>query len=413
MRPASRIVLILSAGLNLVLAGILLRHLQRASSPLSSGPAPMMRSRAASPVGPLSNSAPAVTFVTNRFHWRQIESRDYDRYIANLRAVGCPEATLRDIVIADVRKSYDQKAALVPMQVGFWTGGARRAAAAREREQSQRALQTEKDELLVRLLGPDVNQDEQEDHGNDLTRDAIMRFVIGPVPERCYHQVPALMQKWEDQGKEIESQAGGFLLPEDYARLRGLRDRMLVELHRVLTSEQFDEFAQRLGLVGHEDDALEAARLGPGEWRQVARLSVEVYGPFDRGVFDKLPEQEGVSASQDQLFQDGLKRILGETGYAHYRREKDPGFQAASAVAQQNQLPREIAVKVYEIRQLLEAESGRLHEDSSLDPAVQQSQLNALRDISRAEVRKLFGEKAYAALLRQGNNVWLTNNVAP
>jgi hypothetical protein len=39
------------------------------------------------------------------FHWSQIESADYPSYIANLRAIGCPEQTIRDIITADVDSS--------------------------------------------------------------------------------------------------------------------------------------------------------------------------------------------------------------------------------------------------------------------------------------------------------------------
>ena len=34
------------------------------------------------------------------FDWRMVESEDYKKYIANLCAVGCPEKTIRDIIIA-------------------------------------------------------------------------------------------------------------------------------------------------------------------------------------------------------------------------------------------------------------------------------------------------------------------------
>src|SRR3954462_879248 len=40
--------------------------------------------------------------TTNGFQWASVESPDYREYIANLRAIGCPEETIRDIVIADV-----------------------------------------------------------------------------------------------------------------------------------------------------------------------------------------------------------------------------------------------------------------------------------------------------------------------
>jgi hypothetical protein len=40
------------------------------------------------------------------FTWRQIESSDYRAYIANIRSIGCPEQTIRDIIVADVHGLY-------------------------------------------------------------------------------------------------------------------------------------------------------------------------------------------------------------------------------------------------------------------------------------------------------------------
>ena len=36
--------------------------------------------------------------------WRKVESEDYKQYIENLRAIGCPEETIEDIIVADVNK---------------------------------------------------------------------------------------------------------------------------------------------------------------------------------------------------------------------------------------------------------------------------------------------------------------------
>src|SRR5688572_3338595 len=47
----------------------------------------------------------------SRFSWRFLESPDFKQYIANLRAVGCPEQTIQDIIIADVNKLYAGKEA--------------------------------------------------------------------------------------------------------------------------------------------------------------------------------------------------------------------------------------------------------------------------------------------------------------
>src|ERR1043165_9088738 len=43
------------------------------------------------------------------FSWSEIESPDYQQYIANLRDIGCPEQTIRDIIVADVNQLYERK----------------------------------------------------------------------------------------------------------------------------------------------------------------------------------------------------------------------------------------------------------------------------------------------------------------
>src|SRR5579871_1431151 len=55
-----------------------------------------------SPPSPIPK--PVTIVKTNEFHWAHLESEDYRDYIARLRAIGCPEETIRDIIIADVEK---------------------------------------------------------------------------------------------------------------------------------------------------------------------------------------------------------------------------------------------------------------------------------------------------------------------
>lgn len=55
---------------------------------------------------------PAAPSAANiPFQWIQIESSDYRQYAANLRAIGCPEQTLREIILADIQDLYAAKRA--------------------------------------------------------------------------------------------------------------------------------------------------------------------------------------------------------------------------------------------------------------------------------------------------------------
>jgi hypothetical protein len=59
--------------------------------------------------------SPASTSPTNwpKFDWRLVESADYVTYVKNLRAIGCPEQTIRDIVTADVMQAFSARRAQV------------------------------------------------------------------------------------------------------------------------------------------------------------------------------------------------------------------------------------------------------------------------------------------------------------
>src|SRR5688572_16545801 len=47
---------------------------------------------------------PPIVVRTNAFDWGQLESEDYRTYINRLRTIGCPEETIRDLIIADLEK---------------------------------------------------------------------------------------------------------------------------------------------------------------------------------------------------------------------------------------------------------------------------------------------------------------------
>jgi hypothetical protein len=78
------------------------------------------------------------------FQWSSLESEDYPTYIANLRKIGCPERTLRDIINGDLDGLY------APKQAGLAAQGL----SPREFTAAVEALRREKLALLNQLLEP-------------------------------------------------------------------------------------------------------------------------------------------------------------------------------------------------------------------------------------------------------------------
>ena len=110
-------------------------------------PAPAALAAPAEPaLPPVPNPAPP-------FHWRQVESPDYRAYIANLRRIGCPESTIRDIISADVANLYARRQAAVAREL--------RGAVRPDRptwEALERRLREEPALVVNALLGPDPHR---------------------------------------------------------------------------------------------------------------------------------------------------------------------------------------------------------------------------------------------------------------
>jgi hypothetical protein len=405
----NRALLIFSAGVNVALAAAAIHFLNRQTQ---FAPAPAIeRGGFDRPRSEESrtNADAQSSFVTNRFHWRMLESQDYEKYIANLRAVGCPEKTLRDIIVADVRKLYALKTAAVPLKAGFWSCGAIRETAERTRAEQQRALSSEQRELILRLLGSDLPMGSGETM-SELTSQALFRFMLGPVPDGVPERVAALMEKSEEASGAIQTGAGGLLLPGDEAKVRQILEGMVNDLKGVMTPEQFEEFNRRAVAINLVDKGFEAFPMTAAEFKEISRLHIDVYGAFDGRSFDGLfSGKDGEDEEKNQEFERRLKTYLGASRFAEYERGKDPEFRDMRSAAEEAGLPAETAVKIFEIKQLLQGEQEQLKEDHSLAAGEREAQARQMAATTQDEVRRLMGPEAFQKYVAEGHGQWLTN----
>ncbi|MSU33587.1 MAG: hypothetical protein EXS36_00435 [Pedosphaera sp.] len=165
-------------GLNVILAvvaivlgsvaanfGLRLRHLQSQADAVAFRDATMDPETTAGPVIMESSTLPASKEnreesppALDRASWKRLEADDYPTYIRNLRQTGCPESTIRDIIMGNLNRNFaSQRAQLTtPSVPPFWqsvpklSGGELQA-----REEQLRALDQKKKEMLRSLLGID------------------------------------------------------------------------------------------------------------------------------------------------------------------------------------------------------------------------------------------------------------------
>src|SRR5262245_13956911 len=140
-----RACLVVSLGVNIALAVALL---------IPSRTARKNQTLTGAVAGNLPQAKTNVVVRRQFFTWREVESADYPTYVANLRDIGCPEQTIRDIIIADVNALYARRRAteiLTPEQQ-WWRASPDTNVVALAAAKS-RALDEERRTLLAKLLG--------------------------------------------------------------------------------------------------------------------------------------------------------------------------------------------------------------------------------------------------------------------
>jgi hypothetical protein len=116
-----------------------------------------------------------------------VESEDYREYIANLRAIGCPEKTIRDIILADVKELFAARCSQVlatnpPAQ--FWRANSQGNLSEEQRKYLQE-LAAQKRAVLKSLIGLDVMDAEDLSSGwLNPTAEAKARLEFLPENKR-------------------------------------------------------------------------------------------------------------------------------------------------------------------------------------------------------------------------------------
>ncbi len=94
----------------------------------------------------LQHELPAKDGSVKAFRWSQIESPDLSKYIANLRAIECPEGIIRDVITTAVGKIYEAKRVELMAKMPGSPGSAAIL-------QVQNRLRSEENDLVESLLG--------------------------------------------------------------------------------------------------------------------------------------------------------------------------------------------------------------------------------------------------------------------
>jgi len=319
-------------------------------------------------------AAPGKTNLVVRrqfFSWQELESAEYPTYVANLRDIGCPEQTIRDIIIADVNALYSRKRAtdVVTPEQQWWRSEPDSNVVALANEK-MRVLDDERRTLLARLLGPNWESGDLVNLPRPMRQGITLDGpILGQLPadtKQAIEEVSLRSQERLQAYLDTQRRDGKGVDPVELARLR---QQTRQELQRVLTPSQLEEF-----LLRYSDDAdhlraefgeLKFFNPSPDEFRAVFRAS----DSFDQQIALLANASDVNSVMQKKSLEDqrenAIKLALGSKRYEEYRILHDPTYRDALAAAQEAGAP-EAAATIYQINVATQAEQDRIRRDASL-----------------------------------------------
>ena len=384
-----RVLFFISLVVNLALAGVWLVSARRHA---------ISRAESAE-FGRSASTAVKTNVVIRRqfFTWSQVESEDYQKFIANLREIDCPEQTIRDIIIADVNALFAKRIATDPDIISpeqQWWRSEPDPDLVAAAEKRLHMLDTERRALLSQLLGLTWETGDlvslPRPSRPGLTLDGP---ILGYLPAELKQTIQEISTHANERLQaylDTQRQAG---VKPDAAEIARLRQLTRNEFAGVLTPQQLEEFLLRYSQASNnlrnELGQLKYFDASPEEFRAVFRAT----DPLDQQIELLTGKDDANSVLQRNSLlkqrEAAVKLALGRNRYQEYQFLHDPHFRDAVETAQKSGATPEAAQKIYEINQaaaeqLAAIRANTNYSDAQRTIALKQAELDQLKASAQA-----------------------------
>lgn len=382
----ARIILWLSLAINGALIVLLTRYLP---ADLPPSPTPGVTKR---PDKQSKTRDPKVVVRRLPFTWAQIESEDYRKYIENLRSIGCPEETVRDIIVAEIEHAFEIRKireVTVPERQ-WWTDNSDLDQLESVSDQVAR-LDQEKEVLLTELLGT----------GWRTPASPVNDFSIfdGPILSKMTEEkkraVLDIQARTLKRRTQTAADPGAASNPEE---LVALRAQTRAELAAILSPQELEEYLLR---HSYNSNVLREELRGFGANSNEFRAIFKARDPIDQQLLalgDKT--DPATTARRNELIRardEAVSGVLGVERFPLYKMTQDPLFRQAQEQAEMSGRPAEAVLPIYAIHQATQTELARIQLDNSLTDQARTQALDETRRAQEAAIERLLNPQAQAA----------------
>jgi LysM repeat protein len=317
-----------------------------------------------------------ILMRANAFTWQQVESPDYAVYVQNLRSLGMPDTTIRDIIIADVDQLFNQRRReeAAKQDIEWWRSVPSSETQSNVLARAQ-AIDADREALLTRLLGPDWQKGRAQ---NDFEPLALVGPVLGTLSDDVKASVQEIAARSRARVANYLAQAEGAGAAVNPAELARMREETRQQLAAILNPQQLEEFLLRYSEnAGQLRRDLAGLNATPDEFRALFRSldSLQRDAQLRYSGDDAASQRARENLEQQRLA--AIRNTLGTERFAAYQMMRDPAYREALIEAQQAGVSEEAATALYEISRATADEFNRIRADPNLTEAQKQQQLLA------------------------------------
>jgi hypothetical protein len=329
------------------------------------------------------------------FNWSQVESADYKKYIANLRAIGCPEQVIQDIIVTDLNQVFLPRAKQIwwPRKHEYWQKRSNVLGQANADQLKRlKALEKEKQAVLKELLG--INYHDQEYAGLLFHQNRGIDRQLAYLPADKREVVRKVLS---DTNLTDESELKDS--PQGYQEARKeLLERQLKALATVLSPQELEEYRMRNSIAATMlRNSLRYFDCSEDEFKSILKVQEDLQNGSNESM-DVYAQHAAESAA--------LKKVLGDERGAEYEKSTDLFYIWAKQASGRYGLSDDAAAQAWQIKRDTMAGAEAIRSQTDLAADERQRQLSELLQQTSAKLTEVLGTDG-AEMARHGDGVWL------
>lgn len=426
-----RVVLILSLGLNVLFAALAWKARSRPDP--EAGPA----SASAEPVAVepvvrvitnevvLRQSAPAPELVWPT--WNELASADWGEFRTNLLAVGCPSETVRDILLAALRRERyaERRPILASVNPIFWDEIARhnfepKTGPLKQALEQLEALDQKHNVLEQAVLAGLSYGNEAEEH---LRKRKGLEDQFSHLEPAIHQQAMALHDAHSLKHQELITKhldERGRVTEDGIKKLEELGAELQTRLKELMGPEAAREWELRTSSKSTWAASLRGLEASPEEMRQVAGWMAEYADylkslPADEVVVDERflaryglpqPDVSPATNAEAEVLENRIRELLGEERYAVMQQANDQNYVQLYDLAERFELPPQVVSQGLQMQRDAQAAGEQIRANADLTAAQRRDALRAIQQETRQAVEGLLGADAFYTYQRHGGD-WI------